>query len=144
MVWHPDANFKYDHMGIPTGERRQGERYVPAFKMYVSGYETSDFHIQWHRYEPDCHLHPLIQSVPHVAFRVDDLDQAIRGRKVILGPHCPLEGYRVAMIEEGGAPIEFIETKLSEAQIIARAEAHSVGTGPVDPAGSPGEDPGAG
>jgi len=126
MPLNPDVNYKYDHLGIPPKEVRPGERYVPAFKMFVSGYEDSDFHVQWHRYEPDCELHPLIQTVPHVAFRVDDLDKAIEGRTVILGPYFPLEGYRVAMIEDGGAPIEFVQTQLTEAQIIERANVGDV------------------
>jgi hypothetical protein len=62
-------------------------------------------------------------TVPHVAFKVDDLDRAIEGRNLIHGPDEPLEGFRVAFVEEGGAPIEFIETDLTEAQVIARRRA---------------------
>jgi hypothetical protein len=117
--------YEYHHMGIPTTEKRDGERYVPKFKMYSSGYEGSEFRIQWHRFEPDCELPPLVQTVPHVAFKVDDLDKAIEGKKLIMEPYYPLEGFRVAIIEDGGAPIEFIQTDLSEDEIIARAHEHS-------------------
>jgi hypothetical protein len=113
--------YEYHHMGIPTLERRPGERYVARFRMWVSGYETSAFRIQWHRYEEGCSLHPLIQTVAHVAFKVDDLEAAIQGREVLLGPYFPLEGFRVAFIKEGGAPVELIETELTEEEIVARA-----------------------
>ena len=117
--------YEYHHMGTPTTEKRDGERYVPKFKMYSSGYEGSEFRIQWHRFEPDCELPPLVQTVAHVAFKVDDLDKAIEGKKLIMEPYYPLEGFRVAIIEDGGAPIEFIQTALSEDEIIARAHEHS-------------------
>lgn len=113
--------YEYHHIGIPTKEKRKGEQYVPEFKMYVSGYEGSEFRVQWHRYESDCWLHPLIQNVPHVAFKVKDMKKALEGKKVIMDPYFPLEGFQVAFIEEGGAPIEFIRTDLSEEEIIKRA-----------------------
>jgi len=119
--------FTYHHMGIPTSEYREGERYTPEFKMYVSGYENNAFRIQWHRYEADSPLHPSISKIPHVAFKVLDKQQALAGKKLIMGgPYYPLEGFQVAFIEEGGAPIEFIQTLLTEEEIMARAEARSL------------------
>ena len=114
--------YEYHHMGIPTTEKRKGEKYQPEFKMWSSGYEDSKFRIEWHRFDGDCPLHPLIKTVPHVAFKVPDLKAAIKGKKVILEPYHPLEGFQVAFIEEGGAPIELIQTNLTEDEIIALAE----------------------
>lgn len=114
--------YEYHHMGIPTTESREGEEYVPEFKMYVSGYETSEFRIEWMRFDEDCDLHPLIKAVPHVAFKVNNIEEAIKGKKVLLKPYYPLEGFRVAFIEDGGAPIEFIQTDLTEEEIIALAK----------------------
>ncbi|MDX1836390.1 hypothetical protein DIZ81_01830 [Legionella taurinensis] len=108
---------EYHHMGIPTTLPRPGERYSERFKMYTSGGEDSEYRIQYHRFEPGCPLHPLIQTKPHVAFKVPDLNEAIKGRCVILEPYEPIPGFKVAMIDECGAPIEFIETTLSEEQI---------------------------
>jgi hypothetical protein len=118
--------YEYHHLGIPTAERREGERYTPEFKMWSSGYEGTEFRVQWMRFEADCALHPLIRTVPHVAFKVDDLDRAIEGKTVIHGPAHPLDGFRVAFIEDGGAPIELIETDLTEGEIIARRKAKQV------------------
>jgi len=109
-------NYQFHHVGIPTSEVRPGERYSAPFKMYTSGGEAPT-RIQYHRFEEGCPLHPLIQTKPHVAFKVSSIDEAIKGKKVILEPYCPFENFRVAMIVENGCPIEFIETSLSEAQI---------------------------
>jgi len=38
-------------MGIPTKEKMPNERYLPHLKMYVTGFETSPFGIEWMRFE---------------------------------------------------------------------------------------------
>ena len=100
---------KYHHLGIPTTEKRPGERHLPHLKMYVSGYEESPYNIEWMRFEPDNELPELVKTVPHVAFEVDDLDAAIAGKKVIIQPTSPSAGLRIAFIEDNGAPVEFLE-----------------------------------
>jgi hypothetical protein len=106
-----DWGWKYHHMGIPTDKRMPGERYLPVYKMYVSGFSHSPFGIEWMRFEKDSAVSLLVQTVPHVAFEVDDLDYELahRGLKVISAPGKPSEGVRVAMIEHNGAPVELIE-----------------------------------
>ena len=120
------VTYKYHHMGIPTTEPRAGERYSSTFKMYTSGGENSEFRIQYHRFEKDSPLHPLIQTVPHVAFKVDNIDKAIAGKIVILASYEPFNGFRVAMIDDNGTPIEFIETSLSEKEIWMAPKSKSV------------------
>lgn len=100
---------KYHHIGIPTAEQKPGERYIEDLKMYVSGYEESPYNIEWMRFESDCPLPELVKSTPHVAFEVDDLEKALEGEKVIIGPNSPSEGIIVAFIEHNGAPVEFLE-----------------------------------
>ncbi len=51
----------------------------------------------------------LVKEVPHVAFQVDDLDEALRGQKVIIEPNSPSEGVIVAFIEVNGAPVELLQ-----------------------------------
>ena len=110
------TTYEYHHMGIPTNTPREGEKYSSTFKMYTTSGDN-EFRIQWHRFEEGCPLHPLIQSVPHVAFKVSDMDEAIRGKVILLEPYYPFDGFRVAMVEIEGAPVEFIETDLTEAEI---------------------------
>jgi hypothetical protein len=100
---------EYHHLGIPTTEAREGEEYLEAYGLYVSGFEASEFGIEWMRFDPDSPLPYLVRTVPHVAFRVDDLDEAIAGREVLIAPNSPSPGCRVAFIVENGAPVEFIE-----------------------------------
>ena len=103
--------WKYHHLGIPTTQKMPGEKYLPQFKLYVSGFSTSPYGIEWMRYEDNSPINKLIQTVPHIAFEVNDLDYELAHRNfnVITEPNPPSEGVRVAMIEHNGAPIELIE-----------------------------------
>jgi hypothetical protein len=105
--------WKYHHLGIPTKEKIANERYIPHLKFYVSGFDTSPFGIEWMRFEDDCPIPELIQTLPHLAFEVDDLDLELSRHdfNVLTKPNAPGEGIRVAMIEHNGAPIELIEFK---------------------------------
>jgi hypothetical protein len=100
--------WRYHHIGIPTDSPRPEEKYIPQFKMFVSGFNTNPFGVEWMRFEPDCPLPELIKTVPHVAFEVDDLDAALEGLEVIFPPGSPSDGVRSAMIVHNGAPVELI------------------------------------
>jgi hypothetical protein len=98
----------YDHVGIPTTEERPDETYLAEFKVYVSGYETSEYGIEWMRFEPGSPLPDLVKTVPHVAFEVDDLERELKGKTILIEPNSPSEGVMVAFIVENGAPVEFL------------------------------------
>ena len=79
--------------------------------MHVSGCEDSVYRIEWMRFEPGCPLPEIVQNIPHVAFTVDDLEEAIKDKKVIIEPNSPSEGVEVAFIEDNGAPVELMQYK---------------------------------
>jgi len=100
---------EYHHVGIPTETSHEGEYYLEAFGMFVTPYDTNPYGVEWLRFEPDSPLPELVRTVPHVAFRVDDLDAALQNKEVLIEPNSPSEGVMVAFIVDNGAPIEFIE-----------------------------------
>lgn len=108
--------WKYHHTGIPTPVKKPGEIYLPQYKFFVSGYESSPFGIEWMRFENDSPAGKLIQTVPHVAFEVEDIDREIEihNLRVISEPGQPSEGVRTAMIEHNGTPIELIEFQMNK------------------------------
>ncbi len=104
-----ELGWRYHHLGIPTVVPRPDEVHLPHLKVHVAGFETSPFGVEWMRFDPDCQIHELIRTVPHLAFEVDDLEAALAGRRVISPTSSPCAGVRVAMIEDDGAPIELME-----------------------------------
>ncbi len=71
---------EYHHIGIPTAIEREGEEYLEQYGMYVVGYDTNPYGIEWLRFEPDSPLPELVKQIPHVAFQVDDLAAELEGR----------------------------------------------------------------
>ena len=100
---------RYHHIGIPTNEPKPNEKYLKELKFYVSGFDTSEYGIEWMRFEKDSPISEIIKRIPHIAFEVDNLDSAIEGKE-LLGEVCsPAKGIRVAMIIENCVPVEFLE-----------------------------------
>jgi len=112
-----DWGWRYHHTGIPTREQREGERYLPQFKMYVSGFRESPFGIEWMRFEPGSPISDLVQTVPHVAFEVDNIEEALKGKQVLSAPCAPSAGVRAAMILDNGCPIEVLEFATRPAEL---------------------------
>lgn len=103
--------WKYHHLGVPTTKSFPGERYIPHLKIYVSGFETSPFGIEWMRFEDNSPVSELVRTVPHIAFEVEDLDKTLQtiSFNILSEPQSPSKGVRAAMIEHNGAPVELIE-----------------------------------
>lgn len=99
----------YHHLGIPTDTPKEGENYLEQFKMYVSGFESSPYGIEWMRFEEDSPLPDLVKKVPHIAFKVDDLYAELEGKEILIAPNSPSAGLIVAFIVDNGAPIEFLQ-----------------------------------
>ena len=103
------ATRRYHHIGIPTTERREGERLIENYATFVSGYEASAYGIEWMLFEPEAPVPELVRTVPHVAFEVDDLSAEIAGKEILIAPNSPSPGVTVAFIVENGAPVEFLQ-----------------------------------
>ncbi len=101
-------NYQFDHFGVPVKEKKQGMIYYPEFKVWASDYEKDPLRIEWFFFEEGSPMHPLIQSVSHVCYLVEDIQRAVEGKKLLLKPTF-YQGYHMAFIEEQGVPIEFIQ-----------------------------------
>ena len=100
---------KFNHLGIPTTGSFAGEIPLPSLKITVSDHLDNPFGIQWQRYWDDAPYPDLVKTVPHLAFEVDDLAEALQGERVIIEPNAPSPGVLVAFIEVHGAPVELMQ-----------------------------------
>jgi hypothetical protein len=100
---------KYHHIGIPTQNQQPGEIYLERYKLFCTDHERNPYRIQWMRFEPDCSLPAIVKTVPHVAFEVDNLEEALAGHEVIIQPNSPSAGVVVAFVLCDGAPVEFLQ-----------------------------------
>jgi len=107
---------KFNHVGIPTTAKFPGEIDLPHLKMTVSDHANNPFGIQWQRYWADAPYPDLVKNVPHVAFEVENLKEALMGENVIIQTNSPSPGVHVAFIEVQGAPVELMEIDRSIAR----------------------------
>jgi hypothetical protein len=122
--------WRYHHLGIPTDEVRPGERSLEALKMHVSGFDSSPYGVEWMRFEPDCAVSELVRTRPHIAFEVDDLEQALAGKTLLGEPSSPSPGVTVAMILHDGMAVELLQfDQRPESPPPATAEAEKGGEG---------------
>jgi len=61
------------------------------------------------RYGDNCKLSDLVNEVSHAAFKVDDLEEAIKGKEVIIKANSNGKGVIVAFIVENGTPVELLK-----------------------------------
>lgn len=115
-----DVQYQFHHFGIPVQDGDTAGVHSEKAGMYTTD-NPGNFRVQWHRFTNNSPLHPLIKTVPHVAFKVNDLARAIEGEEVILGPYEPIDDYLVAMINDAGVPVELIQTSLDDDELWARA-----------------------
>ena len=101
--------WRFHHIGIPTSVARPGETHLPWLKVNVSGFESSPYGVEWMRFDENAPYPDAVKSLPHVAFEVDDLARALEGKEILIAPNSPSPGVTVAMIIDGGAPIELLE-----------------------------------
>lgn len=111
------CQLKYHHLGIPTDRELPAEDYIPEYKLYASGYSKSPYGIEWMKFDENCPLPELLKTVPHIAFVVDDLTEALKGKDILIAPNSPSPGVTVAFIIDNGAPVELLQFERPEDEI---------------------------
>jgi hypothetical protein len=102
---------QFDHVGIPTTEKKRGEKFVPATRVWITEAHRHPFRVEWLRYEPDSPVTGPLRDLPHVGFRVEsvgEITQLGKGMKVLLEPFDV--GFAVAGFFQtsDGAAIELV------------------------------------
>ena len=100
----------FDHIGLVTEERKPGERWVEATRVWVTSPRADRFNVEWVRFEPDSPVTGPLRTEPHVAYRVPDVNAAIAGHDVLAEPFDVGDGFlTVAFVLAGGAVVEFMQ-----------------------------------
>lgn len=100
---------EFHHIGLPTDESHPGEYYVEETKVWVTDPRKHPQRIEWLRFETDSPVTGSVRDMPHIAYRVDDLDAALRGENVLIEPFEPSPNFTVAFVMKDGAVIEFMK-----------------------------------
>jgi hypothetical protein len=99
---------QFHHIGLPTDTSQPGEVYVEETKVWVTDPRRHPFRVEYLRFENDSPVKGPVRDLPHVAFRVDNMEEALRGENVLLAPFSPSPGFVVAFVLHDGAVFEFM------------------------------------
>ncbi|MEN6405605.1 MAG: hypothetical protein ABFC77_03950 [Thermoguttaceae bacterium] len=82
------VTMQFDHVGVVTTDKKPGERFVPATRVWVTDFQKHPFHVEWLRYESDSPVKGPVRTMPHVAYRVDNIAKAAKTNnlKMLLEP----------------------------------------------------------
>ena len=108
---------KFHHVGIPTDRKLPDEDYSPELKFHGSGYFDTPYGVEWHNFDADNDLPEIIKTMPHVAFEVDDVAEAVKGKEVVLAPTSLVEHVIVAFIMDSGVLVELLQFNKPEQEI---------------------------
>ena len=105
----------FDHIGIPTTQPQPGESWVEFSQVWVTNPRAHPQRFEYIRARNPPQVDPAnvglwkLWNWPHVAYRVDNLQEALRGEELILGPFDPGGFGQVAFVLKDGVVIEYME-----------------------------------
>ena len=102
---------KFDHIGLVTTEKKAGEMFIPATKVWVTNFQDHPYKVEWLRYEPDTPVTGPVREGPHIAFQVDSIEEASKGMKVLIEPFDAEMAIVGFFLAEDGTVVEFMEYK---------------------------------
>lgn len=105
---------QFDHIGIPVNEPQPTEFWVPESKCWVTNPRTHPQRIEYLRFESMPELEPgsaewKLWNMPHLAYRVENLEAAIAGDELVLGPFQPGPFATVAFVHKNGLIVEYLD-----------------------------------
>ena len=105
---------EFDHVGIVTTEKKPGEVFVEATRVWITNLAEHPYRVEWLRFEPDSPVTGPLREMPHIGWRVESVEaihEAAKGLKVLLEPFDA--GFAVAGFYQtpDGAVIEFVTYK---------------------------------
>ena len=100
---------EFMHVGVPTDISRPGEMYAEGIKTHIIDPASNEFDIEYLRFEKDTPLPKELQTMVHVAYKVDDLDKQLQENQVVVEPWMADEHTRIAFVMKDGILFELME-----------------------------------
>jgi hypothetical protein len=101
---------EFDHVGLRTFKKQDEEDWVEATRVWVTNPKKHPFNVELLRYEDDSPASKTLKENPHIAYRVDNLEEASKGMKVLLAPFEVGGFLKVGFFEySDGTVIEFMQ-----------------------------------
>jgi hypothetical protein len=105
----------FDHIGLWADTPQAGEFWVEFSQVWVTNPRAHPQRVEYLRAKQKPDVLPRdvglwkLWNGPHVAYRVDDLQAAIRGEQLIFGPFDPGGFGEVAFVLKEGLVVEYMQ-----------------------------------
>jgi len=107
---------KFHHIGIPLSEKKEDMSYGDSLKVWFTDPSASPHNIEFLYFDKRCPLAATVQKDTHVAYTVDDIEEAVKGKTVLFPVTEIVPGFKIAFIYEDDIPIELMQMPNSELQ----------------------------
>ena len=99
---------RYSHIGIPVKDRDL-PIYLEACKVYINDFNDEPYAVEWLKFEEGSPFPEILQKQAHIAYECDDLEEAMKGLKVLVEPFDAAPGLKCAFVEADGLGIELMQ-----------------------------------
>lgn len=100
----------FHHIGLVAQTAVAGEVWYESLRVWGTSPDDDPNRVEWVRFAPDSPLAETpVAKMPHVSWVVDDLDQELEGKHVVVGPLEAAPGIRIAYFFQDGALVEYLE-----------------------------------
>jgi len=100
---------KFHHIGIPLPAKREDMSYGDLLKVWFTDPAASPHNIEFLYFDKDCPLAATVQKETHVAYEVDDIEEAVKGKSILLPVTEVVPGFKIAFIYDGQIPVELMQ-----------------------------------
>jgi hypothetical protein len=66
---------QFDHLGIPTTTKQPNQIWIEQSRVWVTDAHKHPFGVEWLRFESDSPVTGPLRDGPHLAFRVDNVEE---------------------------------------------------------------------
>lgn len=99
-----------DHIGLITNQKKEMEKFAPCMKAWITNPKDNPFNIEWLRFENDSPVKGPVREKNHIAYLVDDLEEASKGLKVLMQPFKAENYLKIGFYEyEDGTVLELMQ-----------------------------------
>jgi glyoxylase I family protein len=103
---------EFMHIGVPTKKVQPDETYAEGMKLHLTDPDVHEMKFEYLRFEPGSWLPAIMQVNPHIAVKVDSIqDELKKCDEVLVDPLAVSENKSIAFAIRDGVIFEFMELK---------------------------------
>ncbi len=103
---------EFMHIGVPTKKVQPNETYAEGMKVHLTNPDEHEMKFEYMRFEPGSWLPAIMQITPHIAVKIDSIEQELaKCQEVLVEPLDVNEGLRIAFGMRDGVIFEFMQMK---------------------------------